>query len=158
MTLDVASDIVAGYSKALWTPFEGVARYATLLPAAPREIVHASKLTLASAIQQRRITREMAQAVECCIAHLPSFVEDARATRINRTQKLLIQKQHVTDAERAEYTRFTTQMFSLELMQEINDFLRVLAPFDPDDPTFWDIATHTASNRSLQPPPNRCTA
>jgi hypothetical protein len=155
MTLDTAADIVAGYSKALCTPVDGVARRASLLPASHRDIVHATKLTLASAVQQRRITRELAQSCEMCIGHLPAFIDDAIAKRINYIQKQLIQKHRVSDTERAEYTEFTKQMYSLELVQEINDFLGVLARLNPDDSSFWDIATRAASNQALQPTAGR---
>jgi hypothetical protein len=127
-----AERIVQQYGAALarGCPDGGIARYASFLQNSDDEIKQATKLFLACRIEHKALTKEIAENILGAVSALHSFVPDDQADRINEIHR------NRESCGNDELWVFIRNMVSLEIREEMDNFISQVQPLNTDDSLF----------------------
>jgi hypothetical protein len=129
LTPKQAERIVQRYGAALarGCPDGGIARYESYLPCSKGKIKQAVKLVLAFQIEYSSLEKEPTENLLQAISCLNSFVPEEKANQINKGDH---------GVHNTLYWDFIKTMVSLEIREEIDNFIQQVRQLDQDDPLF----------------------
>jgi hypothetical protein len=160
MTLERASHIVKSYSSVLGMGFQdgGRARKFSWLPASPKDILTAFKLTLALEIANGTLTQELSGLMLTCARSISYFIPDDLADRVTfvrltEEKSLSLLPENVEDATPAEWATYNEIEAkippgwkiesneldlklvneSIEIMSELIEFIALVQKIDRSD-------------------------